>query len=36
LVSAAAGTGMKWRTTGTLFESRFKLMCERIEALKEI
>jgi probable F420-dependent oxidoreductase len=27
---------MKWRTTAPLFETRFKLMRERIEAMKEI
>jgi len=32
----AAGTGMKWRTTGTVFESRFKAMRERTEAMREI
>jgi alkanesulfonate monooxygenase SsuD/methylene tetrahydromethanopterin reductase-like flavin-dependent oxidoreductase (luciferase family) len=27
---------MKWRTTGTVFESRFKAMRERTEAMREI
>ena len=26
---------MKWRTTGTVFESRFKAMRERTEAMRE-